>query len=155
MAVFSGNGALVRRFEANSQSRIHASPPSVAVIHAAMHALALNRQCGDVLRLRLSRRVQQFRRRLAQLGLRATGGAFPVQSLVPLRGIDTAALHAGLLERRVRTILHRDGAAARLSFIFTAAQTAGCIDRAVEALAQTVRALVGRTDASAPLLEVP
>lgn len=58
VAVLAGSDALMRRFKANSQTRLHASPPSVAVIHAAMHALALNRQCGDTLRLRLSRRVR-------------------------------------------------------------------------------------------------
>ena len=143
VAVLSGSRAMVRCFEARSQTRIHASPPSVAVIHAARHALALNRHCGDAMRSRLSQRVRQFQRRLAQLCVGATGGDFPVQTLTPVKGIDTLAMHAGLLERRVRTVLHHDGnaAAARLSFILTAAQTANCIDQAVDALAQTLRPL--------------
>ena len=157
VAVLAGSRALVRRFEECSQTRVHASPPSAAVIHAAGHALALNRLCGDALRLRLSRLVRRFRQRLAQLCLRATGGDFPVQSLAPPHGIDAAALHAGLLERRVRTVLHRDarGAGTTLSFILSATHSAGCIDRAVAALAQTVRALSGGGRAGAAFLETP
>ena len=157
VAVLSGSHAMVRLFEARSQTRMHASPPSVAVIHAAGHALALNRHCGDALRLRLWQRVRQLRQRLAQRCLRTMGGDFPVQSLAPLMGIDAAALHAGLLQRRVRTVLHRDGSAAgaTLSFILSAAHSAGCIDQAVDALAQTLRSLTGRKGASTPLLETP
>ena len=149
VAVLSGSRKMVRCFEARSQTRVHGSPPSVAVIHAARHALALNRHCGDTLRAQLAQRVRQFQRRLAQLRVGATGGDFPVQTLIPPRGIDTLAMHAGLLERRVRTVLHHDGkTAARLSFILTAAQTADCIDRAVDALAQTLRPPVRRRVAS-------
>jgi 8-amino-7-oxononanoate synthase len=155
VAVLSGSRAVVRRFEKDSQTRVHASPPSQAVIHAARHALALNRRFGDGLRLRLWRRVQQFRQQIAQHRLHTMGGDFPVQSLVPVKGVDTEELHACLLERRVRTVLHLDGraAGARLSFIFTAAQSAGCIDRAVTALAQTVRALRCRGAPTTPYLE--
>lgn len=143
MAALSGSRALVRFFEARSQTRVHTSPPSVAMIHAAWHALTINRRCGDALRLRLLQRVRQFRERIARLPLSATGNEFPVQSLVAARGIDAAALHAGLLRRRVRTVLQRDAdtGAARLGFIFTAAHTSDCIDRAVDALTQALRAL--------------
>lgn len=78
-----------------------------------------------------------------------------MQSLVPVWGLDVAALHAGLLDRRVLTVLHGDATAANLSFILTATQTATCIDRAVDALAQTVRKLLGRDGARGPLLEAP
>jgi 8-amino-7-oxononanoate synthase len=154
VAVLSGSRATVSRFEAGSGTRVHASPPSVAVIQAATRALALNRQRGDALRLRLTHRVQQFRRRLARLGLRAAGGAFPVQSLTSLGGFDAASLHAGLLERGVRTVLHDECGAAKLSFIITAAQNPTCIDRAANALAQTIRALTGTGEVHVPLAEV-
>jgi 8-amino-7-oxononanoate synthase len=122
---------------------VHASPPSLVVIEAARHALALNRRCGDTLRARLLQRVRQFRSRLAALRLRCSGGAFPVQSLAPLPGVDLPALHAALLQRQVRTVLHAEGAPAqaRLSFVITAAHTAACIERAVHALAQALAAL--------------
>jgi 8-amino-7-oxononanoate synthase len=96
--------------------------------------------------------VQRFREKIARLGLSATGGAFPVQTLARVAGIDTAALHAGLLQRQVRTVLHSgtNAPGARLSFILTAVQTANCIDRAVDALAETVTSLNGRAVACAP-----
>ena len=154
MAALSGSRAMVRLFEARSQTRVHTSPPSVAVIHAARYALALNRRCGDALRLRLSHRVRQFRERIARLSLSTTGNEFPVQSLVSAKGIDVVALHTGLLQRRVRTVLQRGGTgASRLSFVFTAAHTTDCIDRAVDALAQTLRALQPHAIASATPLE--
>src|SRR6185295_15272240 len=102
LAVLSGSGPMLRWFEARSQVRVHTSPPSLAAIEAARHALALNRRCGDTLRARLLQRVRQFRRRLAALRLRCSGGAFPVQSLAPLPGVDLPALHAALLQRQVR-----------------------------------------------------
>lgn len=155
VAALSGSRSMLRWFEALSQTRVHASPPSLPVIEAARHALALNRRFGDALRARLMRRVRQFRRRLAALRLRCCGGAFPVQSLAPLPGIDMAALHAALLRRQVRAVLHEESAAvpptpqprlqaqtsARLSFVITAAHTAACIERAVLALAQALAAL--------------
>ncbi len=142
MAALSGSRAVVRLFELRSQMRVHTSPPSMAVIHAARHALALNRRCGETLRLRLSQRVWQFRDRIGRLSLCATGNEFPVQALEPAQGIDAVALYAGLLQRRVRTVLQRGSTgASRLSFVLTAAHTADCIDRAVDALAQTLRTL--------------
>jgi 8-amino-7-oxononanoate synthase len=156
MAALSGSRAMVQLFEERSQTRVHSSPPSVAVIHAARHALALNRRCGDALRLRLLQRVRQFRERIARLSLSSTGSEFPVQSLVAARGVDAAALHAGLLQRRVRAVLQRNAGTgdSRLSFIFTAAHTTDCIDRAVDALAQTLRTLQSRAVTGAtPSLE--
>ncbi|KQU74608.1 MULTISPECIES: aminotransferase class I/II-fold pyridoxal phosphate-dependent enzyme [unclassified Rhizobacter] len=143
LAVLSGSAAALRWFEARSQTRVHASPPSLAAIESARHALALNRRCGDTLRARLLQRVRQFRHQLAALRLRCSGGAFPVQSLAPLPGVDMPALHAALLQHQVRTVLHADGvpAQARLSFVITAAHTAACIERAVQALVQALAAL--------------
>ena len=157
IAALSGSRALVRLFTSRSQTRVHMSPPSVAVIHAARQALALNRRCGDGLRRQLWQRIRQFRERLARLSLRSTGGAFPVQSLAPVRGIGAAALHAGLLQRQVRTVLLQGGPVdgGRLGFILTAAHTADCIDRAVDALEQTLRAMNRRVDLPSHSLETP
>jgi 8-amino-7-oxononanoate synthase len=143
LAVLAGSRCALQRFEAASQTRMHTSPPSAASIEAARHALAVNRRCGDRLRALLLQRVRQFRGRLSTLRLRCSGGDFPVQQLLPLPGIDMTALHAALLARRVRSVLHASGALgpARLSFIFTAALTAACVEQAVQALAQAVSAL--------------
>jgi 8-amino-7-oxononanoate synthase len=143
LAVLAGPRRALQRFEAASRTRVHTSPPSAANIESARHALAVNRCCGDRLRARLLQRVRQFRSHLSALRLRCSGGDFPVQQLLPLPGIDMAALHAALLARRVRTVLHANGASgsARLSFIFTAALSAACVDRAVLALAQAILSL--------------
>jgi len=61
---------------------------------------------ADIARFHLP--LRQFRQGLTQLYLRTTGGNFPVQTLAPMKDVDAVALHAGLLDRRVRTVLHRD-----------------------------------------------
>ena len=138
LAALSGAGEVIGRFEAQSQTRAHASPPSVAAVRAAERALALNRLRGDTLRHRLARLVRHFRARLADLGLTAHGGLFPVQTLAPARALDWVAVHARLLERGVRTVLHRPRPTAgpRLSLLITARHRLVDIDTAVDALAE-------------------
>ena len=41
--MLAGSDAMVRTFEARSEARMHTSPPSLAAIHAAQRALAINR----------------------------------------------------------------------------------------------------------------
>jgi 8-amino-7-oxononanoate synthase len=141
LAVLSGSKVMVRSFESRSETRVHCSPPSVAVIHAAEHALAANENCGDELRLRLVKRVAQFRNRLGEIGLAAPGGLFPVQTLAPIRGLDAAALYCRLLRLGVRTVLRRARSSADpwISFLITANHTPDEIDRAAEALASVVK----------------
>ena len=144
MAALSGSHAMVRAFEMKSETRVHSSPPSIAVIYAAERALALNRQCDEVLRLRLIRLVRQFRTRLAELGFSAAGGLFPVQTLAPLPGLDVPTLHTRLLALGVRTVQHaaRNGQGARISFLITARHRLEDIDRAVHALSSATQAKV-------------
>src|SRR4030095_732297 len=47
LAVLAGSEAAVSRFEATSETRVHCSPPSVAALHAAAHALAVHRRDGE------------------------------------------------------------------------------------------------------------
>ena len=54
-ALISGAAAVIGDFEARSETRIHTSPPSAAVMEAARHALAVNRQRGDTIRRGLAR----------------------------------------------------------------------------------------------------
>ena len=91
---------LVARFEAGSETRVHCSPPSVAVLRAAEHALALNRRAATRWRSRLAAaRARTSGGRLAELGLRSLGGLFPVQTLAPAPGSSprrcTAPARAG------------------------------------------------------------
>jgi 8-amino-7-oxononanoate synthase len=141
LTVLAGGGSFVSAYEEKSQTRVHCSPPSFATLQALRHALKVNAERGDALRLRLARVVRHFRRRLADVGLSAEGNLFPVQTLVAPAGLDAETLHERLQEMGTRTVLHRPRAdqGARLSFIITAAHTPADIDTAVGALATLAR----------------
>jgi 8-amino-7-oxononanoate synthase len=136
VAVLAGSEAVIRRFEQDGETRVHSSPPSLAVIHAAAHALAVNRAQGDELRLRLARLVRRFRDGLGEIGLAADGGLFPVQTLRPA-GIAPQTLYARLLGLGIRTVLLRwcGDIGARIAILITALHTPAEIDTAVAALA--------------------
>lgn len=136
-AVLCGDGARVGVFERHSETLVHCSPPSLATVHAAAHALAVNHASGDALRIRLARRVRQFRTGLGEQGWATRQHVFPVQTLTRTADVDALELHARLLRRGVRTVLHhaRDGRGARLSFLITARHTPRDIDTALQALA--------------------
>ena len=140
LAVLAGSDRIVRRFERESETRVHTSPPSAAAIHAAEHALGLNRERGDELRLGLARLVRHLRARLYEIGLTATGGMFPVQTLDSLGGLDPVELHERLGCHGVRLVLHRgrDGPGGRISFLVTARHTPAEIDAAVDVLAHEI-----------------
>ena len=93
---------------------MHCSPPSIAVLRAAEHALAVNRLQGDGARFYLSQLVERFRSGLRQIGLAAQGGLFPLQMLA------VAASMRGLLHLRLLCRRHPDRAA------FAAAAASGC-----------------------------
>ena len=137
LAALAGSDEAVRRFEERSDTRVHSSPSSVAVVRAAERALAINRQCGDALRLRLWRRVCLFRAGLRRAGLAAQGGPFPVQTILPEPGCDVPKQHRLLLDRGVRAVLRRDhdGTGARISLLITARHRPAQLACAVDALA--------------------
>jgi 8-amino-7-oxononanoate synthase len=108
VALLAGEAALLRRFARDSASREHMSPPSMAVIRAAQHALAVNRDDGECLRLRLWRAVRRLRAGLGALDIATRGGDFPVQTLLAPPSTDVRQLHTHLLQAGVRTVLHRD-----------------------------------------------
>jgi len=150
VAALAGAGRLVDFYEERSQTRVHCSPPSNATLHALKHALKLNGERGDALRLRLARTVRHFRRRLAEVGLAAEGNLFPVQTLAAPAGLDAVSVHERLQELGTQTVLHRPraGQEPRLSFIITAAHTPADIDAAVGALASLTRAAAKTPEAS-------
>jgi len=138
MAVLAGSTGEIARFERESATRVHCSPPSFADLHAAERALEVNRSSGDLLRRRLARLVRRFRDRIRGLGLRAAGESlFPVQSLVMPRESDASVLHRRLQRRGVRALLYKPACRPRtmVGFIITALHTPAGIDRAVEAVA--------------------
>jgi 8-amino-7-oxononanoate synthase len=140
LAALSGSRSLIEAFDAKSETRVHNSPPSAAAIHAAEHALDVNEREGDALRLRLALLVRHFRQRLAEAGLSAEGGIFPVQTLAPIRRLDAATLHERLMRSGICTVLRqgRNGHVARISFLITAHHRLRDLDLAVSALVSTV-----------------
>ena len=122
LAVLAGSETVVSRFEATSATRVHCSPPSIATLHAAAHALALNGTHGDRLRARLGRLVALFRRQLRQAGFPTIGGLFPVQTLATVRHDAAQRLHRALTRHNVSAVLRQDhaGTSPRLTFLLTA-----------------------------------
>jgi 8-amino-7-oxononanoate synthase len=138
LAALSGAAAWVRRYGEGSRTRVHCSPPSVAVIRAALHALHINRRNGDGLRAHLAALVMRFRQGLQDLGLSATGGLFPVQTLQAVPGGDACRLHQTLSGAGLRAVLHRgdDRRRAAISLLFTCRHRFQDIDQALAVLAQ-------------------
>jgi 8-amino-7-oxononanoate synthase len=141
IAVLGGSEALIRRFEQRSETRLHCSPPSLAALRAAEHALAMNRAHGDRRRLYVSRLVAHFRGQLRQIGLAAQRGLFPVQMINARDRVDARTLHLRLLGRGIRTVLVRRcrGIEMRLGFLINALHRPADIDRAIEALDGAMR----------------
>ncbi|MBX3304988.1 MAG: pyridoxal phosphate-dependent aminotransferase family protein [Nitrospira sp.] len=136
VAVLAGSEKMVRRFEQASSTRIHCSPPSNAVVHAADHALSVNRQQGDHLRLRLWQLVSRFKKGLAEAGLSTHGGDLPVQTWEPSPESSPVGCHNALLQRGISSVLHlaRHGFQAQISFLITALHRVQDIDHATDAL---------------------
>ncbi len=139
LAALSGQRAMIDRFLAQSETRVHCSPPSTAAIRAAARALHLNAHIGDSLRRLLAKNVHYFQRRLAETGLTTAGGLFPVQTLVEISGATAIRLYERLLAAGIRGILRRgcNGGGPQLSLIITARHRPDQMDRAVEALRMT------------------
>lgn len=159
LAVLAGSRALIAGFAAGSTTQVHCSPPSLASISAAQHALAVNQGCGDESRARLRELVQRFRRRLREIGLTARGGLFPIQTLDPIAACDGAQLHRRLLAGGVRAVLHRGRGRSGpvVSFLITALHAPAAIDQAVGVIERAVRprarpSAAGRASHRAPLL---
>lgn len=139
VAVAAGDGELVARL-AEAPTRVHCSPPPAPSIRAAEHALAVDERSGDERRQRLAALVRRFRRGLAGAGLTALGGGFPIQRLRP-DPRRAAELHRRLLAGGVRAVMLRGrcSGAVELALLFTARHRDDDIDKAVAALARSVR----------------
>jgi 8-amino-7-oxononanoate synthase len=143
LAVLAGPQTLLRRFSLESRTRLHCSPPSVAVIAAARRALHCTAVWGDAPSRRLAALADRLRQRLSRAGLTAIGELpFPVQSFLARSGGEALRLHRHLLNGGVRALLTSGcgGAAPRLTFIINARHCERDIDCAVEVLADYARA---------------
>jgi 8-amino-7-oxononanoate synthase len=132
VAFVGGSAQDIARFVRRSETRVHLSPPSMADLHAALHALHVNAVEGDARRAYLRDRIQQLQRGLADLS--APSGMTPVQP-VPTGRLTPGRMYQRLLAAGVRGVLHRscDGRP-RVSLILTAMLTPSDIDRAVQTI---------------------
>jgi 8-amino-7-oxononanoate synthase len=137
LAMLAASDNLLERFAAESKSRTHCSPPSIADLHAAERALAINRTHGDRLRDRLLAVVREFRASLAAAGARLEPGVFPIQSIHAPRGDGAVALHALLARRAVRAVLANGRRRARVMFVLTAKHSSNDIRRAAASVQAT------------------
>jgi 8-amino-7-oxononanoate synthase len=140
LAFVGGSQSLVQEYRRASETRAHSSPPSSADMHAAMHALDVNRVAGALRRRALYTLIGRFRRGLARLGLPAPGHVSPIQTLGPVPGIPAEELHTHLAAAGVRTVLHRPtcGSGDRVTFLLNAGHTARDIDIALAGLASAI-----------------
>ncbi|MDD1615716.1 MAG: 8-amino-7-oxononanoate synthase [Methylococcaceae bacterium NSP1-2] len=136
IATLAGSEFMIQQFIRLSDTRVHCSPPSVAVIQAAEHALVVNQTQGNRLRQQLAQRIRQFREGLRLIGLASIGGWFPVQTLHGIIGTAAVRLHQQLAQRGIQTVLSqpRNATQARLSFLITARHSVMEIDRCIEML---------------------
>ena len=140
LAVLGGGRGMVARFNEESMTQVHCSPPSEAAVAAGLRAVAVNADVGDALRRQLGQSIRLFRRMGRMKGIRVSGGLFPVQTVLDE---EAEALHRRLQRRNIQTVLHRpkDGAAPCVSFLITAAHRQREIQEAAAALAEEVSGL--------------
>jgi 8-amino-7-oxononanoate synthase len=134
LAVLAGSLAMIKRLAERSQTRRHCSPPAMAVIAAGRAALRINRACGDRLRARLARRVEQLRGGLAERGIACGGGAFPVQVVRLPPGARLAQVHAALARDGVHVVPQLSGSGGALSFLLRADHRAQEVSHAIASL---------------------
>jgi 8-amino-7-oxononanoate synthase len=141
LAVLVSADETIRLIQRDGDSRVHASPPSVAAIAAARAALDANVRAGDLLRARLARRIGQLRQGLARIGARVLSGLpLPVQTIaLPSQQLARAML-AALEIRGIRALVTKTCAGgAGLSVLVTARHTAADIDNLIDAVASALR----------------
>ena len=140
LAVLAGNQDWLGRFENESETRVHCSPPSIAHLQAAAHALVLNRQRGEGMRKRLLLLIRTFRHELALLGLRSIGGLFPVQTLACPTTEQARRIHRCLRRLGIHTLLRRlrCSGQAGISFVLNAGHTLRELELAIGGLNQAL-----------------
>jgi 8-amino-7-oxononanoate synthase len=138
LAALMGSHGWLKRFIAESETRVHCSPPSIAHLHAAAHALSLNQRQGERLRARLVKLIRTFRTWLREFGWHSIGGLFPVQSLIFRAPEGAHRLYRHLMRCDIRTVLRRircSGHAA-VSFVLHARHTDHDLEIALSHLAR-------------------
>jgi len=146
LTVIGGTRMTIESFESKSQTRVHASPPSLADLRAAERALAVNREEGEQRRLTLLASVARLRRGLRRLGLALAPTSFPLQSIRGSVGLSLPALYRQLGRLGVQAVLRRPVCvnATEIAFLVTAAHLPKQIDDAIRAVATALPAATDR-----------
>lgn len=142
IAVLAASQRWIDRFREESDTRVHCSPPSVAVIRAAARALHVNRLHGDTLRRRLSQLTSRLREQLTRAGLAPLGRLpFPSLSFLSTHWPGVSIVHQQLLRSGVRALLTRACRAltVSLTFLVTARHRLADIDTAGRIAAHAMR----------------
>lgn len=141
VAVLSGSHEFINNFMAASETIVHTSPPSFAVIEAARHAMQINQNYGDEIRNRLIKLIVYFKRYLTYAGLSCLPGYFPLQTLTDISRISSQKLYQQLLQAGIQTVLHRTRCTCKASnsFIITARHNFSSIKTAILILAEIIR----------------
>jgi 8-amino-7-oxononanoate synthase len=140
IAFVGGSEEWMETIDKESAVRVHCSPPSAAAIHAAAHALALNRRDGDGARALLADRVRWLKQELAQAGLRSHGGLFPVQRVELPPDAEPQEVRDALARSGIQTVVLAPRCDEhRLVFVLTARHRKEQITLAVRALAACLR----------------
>lgn len=140
LAVLAGSRGTVRDFERTSETRVHASPPSVAALRAAEHALCVEAARGDLLRARLARVVRRFRCGARRAGLVPGGGTTPLQNLELPAGRAPSVVLRDLRRRGVHAVVRapRCQPSPVLTCVLRADLAPEAVDHAVDALARVL-----------------
>jgi 8-amino-7-oxononanoate synthase len=148
LAVLGGSALLVDRFERHSKTRVHASPPSLAVLSAARNALSINVRHGDALRRRLAQRVSEFRCLVRGMGLWPPHTLFPVQGIVLGQDIDLLRVQRELAMAGVDTAVVRGcaGSDDRLVYVLNVRHGDADIRRSTAALGAALDCASARRD---------
>ncbi|WP_394839566.1 aminotransferase class I/II-fold pyridoxal phosphate-dependent enzyme [Pendulispora rubella] len=120
LCVVAGARERILRLQRESETRVHASPPSAASLAAAKAACVTNAREGDRLRQRLARRVAHFRACAAGLGIAASSAqsAFPVQRCWLDDRQRARGVYEELARRGVRTVPQQSRCGPRTSITF-------------------------------------
>jgi 8-amino-7-oxononanoate synthase len=143
VAFAAGPAAFIDHLRSTTPAHEHSSPPAIPLVAAAQAALRLHARFGDVLRRRLAGNVRRFREGVARTGARLVENhLFPLQPVSIPGRMPAEAVARKLLQQGIWAAVqasskerHKNDA---ILFVLTAAHTADDIDRATEALGDSL-----------------
>lgn len=131
IAFLAGAQTVIERFECLSETRVHASPVSAPVLHAAEQAVAFNEHAGDRARGTLAQLILRLQRKFASSPFHLAGGFFPAQSLTGSCALPAEEIHRRLAAAEIQTVLqrHRISGNPQVAILLTVRHTPRDIDR--------------------------